>query len=250
GRLESRPYIFVMRIPVALPFHWTALLDFLRPRSVVETVGPDFYQRGDVVVRFDGEALITTGEADRVRQLFDADADSVAIDAHLARFPLLNVANNRGVRVPGAWDPFELALRAIVGQQVSVAGATTLMKRIATRHGLEPETVAKAENVGMPNARWETIRGLARAVACGDLVLARGATLDETIKALTSIKGVGPWTAHYIAMRALREPDAFPQGDLGLRKAAGNVTDRELLRLAEPWRPWRAYAAMLLWRSL
>jgi AraC family transcriptional regulator of adaptative response / DNA-3-methyladenine glycosylase II len=238
-----------MQIPVALPFHWTALLDFLRPRAVVEEIGQHHYRRGDVVVQFDGKSLITTGEPERVRQLFDADADSVAIDAHLAQFPLLNVANNRGVRVPGAWEPFELALRAIVGQQVSVAGATTLMKRIAV-HGLQPEEVAKAANVGMPNARWETIRGLARAVASGDVVLARGATLDDSIKSLTSIKGIGPWTAHYIAMRALHEPDAFPQGDLGLRKAAGNVTDRELLHMAEAWRPWRAYAAMLLWRTL
>ncbi len=236
-------------IPVRPPFHWQALLDFLRPRAVGEVVGADFYQRGDVIVRFDGTSLITNGAAERVRQLFDADADSVAIDAHLARFPILNVKNNRGVRVPGAWDPFELALRAIVGQQVSVAGATTLMKRIAA-HGLAPEAVADAPNVGMPNARWETIRGLARAVAGGEVVLARGATLEESIRMLTSIKGIGPWTAHYIAMRALREPDAFPQGDLGLRKAAGGVTDRELLRLAEPWRPHRAYAAMLLWRSL
>jgi AraC family transcriptional regulator of adaptative response / DNA-3-methyladenine glycosylase II len=232
------------------PFHWHALLDFLRPRAVVEEVGEDYYRRGDVEVRFDGSALVTSGEPERVRHLFDADADSVAIDAHLARFPILNVANNRGIRVPGAWNPFELAVRAIVGQQVSVAGATTLMRRIATRHGLQPEQLANAENVGMPNARWETIRGLARAVACGDVVLARGASLDESIKALTAVKGIGPWTAHYIAMRALREPDAFPQGDLGLRKAAGNVTERELLRLAEPWRPFRAYAAMLLWRTL
>ncbi|HKO57273.1 MAG TPA: AlkA N-terminal domain-containing protein [Thermoanaerobaculia bacterium] len=238
-----------MRIPVALPFHWTALLDFLRPRAVVEIVGADFYQRGDVIVRFDGTSLVTTGEPERVRQLFDADADS-AIDAHLERFPILNVAQNRGIRVPGAWNPFELAVRAIVGQQVSVAGATTLMRRIAQRHGLQPEQLATAENVGMPAARWETIRGLARAVSQGEVVLARGASLDESIRMLTSVKGIGPWTAHYVAMRALREPDAFPHGDLGLRKAAGKVTDRELLRLAEPWRPWRAYAAMLLWRTL
>src|ERR1051325_9903768 len=238
-----------MRIAVALPFHWTGLLDFLRPRAVGEGVGADSYQRGDVTVRFDGRALITNGDPQRVRQLFDADADSAAIDKHLERFPILNVATNRGVRVPGAWDPFELALRAIVGQQVSVAGATTLMKRIAS-HGLAPADVAKAPNVGMPAARWGTIRGLARAVACGDVVLQRGATLGDSIRMLTAIKGIGPWTAHYIAMRALREPDAFPQGDLGLRKAAGGVTDRELLRLAEPWRPYRAYAAMLLWRTL
>lgn len=238
-------------LPVRPPFDFRALLGFLRPRAVVEVVGEDFYQRGEIVVRFDGSSLLTTGEPERVRHLFDVDADSVAIDAHLAKFPMLNVASHGGVRVPGAWDPFELAVRAIVGQQVSVAGATTLMKRIATRYGLEPAALAEAkESVGMPAARWATITGLARAVASGEVKLTRGATLEDSIKALTSIKGIGPWTAHYIAMRALREPDAFPQGDLGLRKAAGVVTDRELLRLAEPWRPYRAYAAMLLWRSL
>lgn len=246
-----------MKVPVRAPFHWQALLDFLRPRAVagVEVVGEDSYRRGDVQVWFDGERLVVGGPPAlvRVRHLFDVDADAEAIAAHLSRDPLLRplVAANRGIRVPGAWDPFELAIRAIVGQQVSVAAATTLMGRIAARHGLEPERLMRAKaNVGMPAARWETICGLSRAVALGDVRLARGATLDESIAALTAVRGIGPWTAHYIAMRALREPDAFPHGDLGLRKAAGNVTERELLRRAEPWRPWRAYAAMLLWRSL
>jgi AraC family transcriptional regulator, regulatory protein of adaptative response / DNA-3-methyladenine glycosylase II len=253
-----------VKVAVRAPFHWPALLDFLRPRAVagVEVVGEDSYRRGDVEVRFDGTALLLEGTAARrlpaddvarVHHLFDVDADSAAIAHHLGRDRLLApiVAANLGIRVPGAWDPFELAVRAIVGQQVSVAAATTLMGRIAARHGLEPEGLMRARvNVGMPSARWETIRGLARAVARGDVVLARGATLDDSIAALTSVRGIGPWTAHYIAMRALREPDAFPQGDLGLRKAAGNITDRELLRRSEGWRPWRAYAAMLLWRSL
>ncbi len=246
-----------MKVPVRAPFHWHALLDFLRLRAVagVEEVGEDHYRRGDVEVRYDGEALECGSVSCRfqIRHLFDVDADSQTIARHLSRDPLLAplAAANPGIRVPGAWDPFELALRAIVGQQVSVAAATTLMGRIAARYGLVPERLMRARaNVGMPSARWETIRALSRAVALGDVVLRRGPSLEESIGALTSIRGIGPWTAHYIAMRALHEPDAFPHGDLGLRKAAGNITDRQLLRLAEAWRPWRAYAAMLLWRSL
>ena len=246
-----------MKVPVRAPFHWRALLDFLRPRAVagLEVVGEDSYRRGEVEVRFNGNALECSSVSCRfqIRHLFDVNADSNVIAAHLSRDPLLAplVSANPGIRVPGAWDPFELAIRAIVGQQVSVAAATTLMGRIASRHGLQPEGLMRARaNVGMPSARWETIRGLARAVALGEVVLRRGPTLEESISALTAVRGIGPWTAHYIAMRALREPDAFPHGDLGLRKAAGNITDRQLLRLAEPWRPYRAYAAMLLWRSL
>src|ERR1051325_9137806 len=123
-----------MRIAVALPFHWTGLLDFLRPRAVGEGVGADSYQRGDVTVRFDGRALITNGDPQRVRQLFDADADSAAIDKHLERFPILNVATNRGVRVPGAWVQFELALRAIVGERGRGGGGGRLMEESGGAH--------------------------------------------------------------------------------------------------------------------
>jgi AraC family transcriptional regulator of adaptative response / DNA-3-methyladenine glycosylase II len=105
-------------------------------------------------------------------------------------------------------------------------------------------------NPGMPQARWDAIRGLARAVARGEVTFTRGTTLDESIASLTALPGIGPWTAHYIAMRALREPDAFPHSDLGVRKAAGMISDRELLARAEAWRPYRAYATMLLWKSL
>jgi len=105
-------------------------------------------------------------------------------------------------------------------------------------------------NPGMPQVRWNTIRGLARAVARGEVTFERGATLDDSIERLVAIPGIGPWTAHYIAMRALRGPDAFPHTDLGIRKAAGMISDRELLAKSEAWRPYRAYATMLLWRSL
>jgi AraC family transcriptional regulator of adaptative response / DNA-3-methyladenine glycosylase II len=233
---------------VKLPFHWNALLDFLRSRLVPgESVVDDVYRRGDVSVRFDGRALVVNSDDPevlaRVRRLFDVDADVAAIAKHFSKdetlAPLL--ARNAGIRVPGAWDPFEVCVRAIVGQQVSVAGATTIMTRIVTRYGTSPERIARARdtNIGMPAARWETIRGVARAAAAGELTLER----------IQSLRGIGPWTANYIAMRVFRDPDAFPHTDLGIRKAMAMAPEREILARAEPWRPWRAYAAMLLWRG-
>jgi AraC family transcriptional regulator of adaptative response / DNA-3-methyladenine glycosylase II len=241
------------------PYDWTAILNFLRPRALagVETVTDDAYEREGVRVMHDAarNAVIVNDamQADRVRTMFDLDADIVAIEKHFARDPMLGplVRAHRGIRVPGTWDPFEMAIRAIVGQQISVAGATTIMARIASRHGVTPESLMRARtNPGMPQVRWNSIRGLARAVARGEVTFERGGTLDESIERLTNIPGIGPWTAHYIAMRALREPDAFPHTDLGIRKAAGMINDRELLAKSEAWRPYRSYATMLLWRSL
>ena len=241
------------------PYDWKGILDFLRPRALadIETIEADSYARGSVRVTHDpaGKTIIVSdpSEAERVRTMFDLDADIARIEKHFGRDPMLGplVRAHRGIRVPGTWDPFEMAIRAMVGQQISVAGATTLTARIASRHGIVPQTLMRARtNPGMPLSRWNAIRGLARAVARGEVTFERGATLDESIGRLTALPGIGPWTAHYIAMRALREPDAFPRGDLGLRKAAGMISDRELLARAEAWRPYRAYAAMLLWRSL
>jgi AraC family transcriptional regulator, regulatory protein of adaptative response / DNA-3-methyladenine glycosylase II len=241
------------------PFDWVAILDFLRPRAIagVETIEYDAYGRGAVRVTHNAarNAIVVNDKSAmaRVRRIFDVDADIETIEQHFARDPMLGplMRAHRGIRVPGVWDSFEMAIRAIVGQQISVAGATTLMARIATRHGITPESLMRARtNPGMPQARWNSIRGLARAVARGEMSFERGATLDESIDRLTAMPGIGPWTAHYIAMRALREPDAFPHSDLGLRKAAGMISDRELLARAEAWRPYRSYATMLLWRSL
>ena len=248
-----------MKVRYKTPFDWNAILAFLRPRTIagLETIEDAAYVRGVVRVTHDAarNAIVvnTKAEASRVRKMFDVDADIHAIERHFARDATLGplVRAHRGIRVPGAWDSFEMAIRAIVGQQISVAGATTLMARIATRHGITPQSLMRARaNPGMPQARWNSIRGLARAVARGDITFTRGATLDESIDRLTAMPGIGPWTAHYIAMRALREPDAFPHSDLGLRKAAGMISDRELLARAEAWRPYRSYATMLLWRSL
>jgi len=239
------------------PYDWNGILNFLRPRAIagVESVSEDAYEREGVRVTHSRNVVTVSdpAEADRVRAMFDVDADIAAIEKHFARDKTLGPLIRRypGIRVPGTWDPFEMAIRAIVGQQISVAGATTLMARIASRHGVTPQSLMRARtNPGMPQTRWNTIRGLARAVARREVTFERGATLDESIARLTDLPGIGPWTAHYIAMRALREPDAFPHTDLGIRKAAGMITDRELLVRAEAWRPYRAYATMLLWRSL
>jgi AraC family transcriptional regulator of adaptative response / DNA-3-methyladenine glycosylase II len=239
------------------PYDWTGILNFLRPRAIagVEMVTEDAYEREGVRVTHSRNAVITSDESQavRVRTMFDVDAEIAAIEKHFARDRTLGPLVRRfpGIRVPGTWDAFEMAIRAIVGQQISVAGATTLMARIAARHGVTPQSLMRARtNPGMPQTRWNTIRGLARAVARGEVNFERGATLDDSIANLTALPGIGPWTAHYIAMRALREPDAFPHTDLGIRKAAGMISDRELLSRAEAWRPYRAYATMLLWRSL
>jgi AraC family transcriptional regulator of adaptative response / DNA-3-methyladenine glycosylase II len=172
--------------------------------------------------------------------LFDVDADPRAIHATLAKDRMLAklLRKRPGIRVPGAWDSFELAVRAIVGQQVSVAAARTILGRIAAAHGFVPERLADATIDGMPRRRAETIRLLARAFVEEGGLPAR----------LTSIPGIGPWTEQYIAMR-LGDPDAFPSGDLILRRNAGNLTESALLRRAEAWRPFRAYGAMLLWTT-
>jgi AraC family transcriptional regulator of adaptative response / DNA-3-methyladenine glycosylase II len=249
----------MIRLHYTPPYDWRGILNFLLPRAItgVESVSEDAYEREGVRVTHDAArtAVIVSepSQVVRVRTMFDVDADIAAIEKHFARDKTLAPLVRRfsGIRVPGTWDPFEMAIRAIVGQQISVAGATTLMARIASRHGVTPQSLMRARtNPGMPQTRWNTIRGLARAVARGEVTFERGATLDESIARLTALPGIGPWTAHYIAMRALREPDAFPHTDLGIRKAAGMISDRELLAKSEAWRPYRAYATMLLWRSL
>jgi AraC family transcriptional regulator of adaptative response / DNA-3-methyladenine glycosylase II len=212
----------------------------------------------------------------RVRRLFDLDANPRIIEEHLARDPRLRpmVRRQAGLRVPGAFDGFELALRAVLGQQVSVKAASTLFGRCAAAFGESALLDAKAAPgealtffaptaarvaqaspreliaLGLTKARTETIRALARTVADGELRLEPGVDVDETIQSLQALPGIGAWTAHYIAMRALGYPDAFPHADLGLMKALGLRKPRDMLAAAEPWRPWRAYAAHHLWASL
>jgi AraC family transcriptional regulator of adaptative response / DNA-3-methyladenine glycosylase II len=191
----------------------------------------------------------------------------------LRRDPLLSrvLRQSPGLRVPGAWDGFELAVRAILGQQVSVKGATTLAGSLVETFGEKlpggieqdglthlfprPERLAHADvaSIGMPRKRGEAIRALARAVCEGSIRLTPDLALDAARESLTALPGIGPWTAEYIAMRALRAPDAFPSGDLVLRRVAAGggkpLTERALVQRSESWRPWRSYAVIALWRA-
>jgi AraC family transcriptional regulator of adaptative response / DNA-3-methyladenine glycosylase II len=201
---------------------------------------------------------------ERLRAMFDLNADwstiahSMEADPELAR----RVEASPGVRVPGCWNGFELAVRAILGQQVSVKGATTLAGRIAQTFGekftasdgltrLFPKAEVLAAvnlaNIGMPNARAETIRALARAVVEGKICFDGNVDSEPLLRRMCEVPGIGQWTAQYVAMRALGEPDAFPSGDLGLLRALGLRSARVLEQRSGKWRPWRAYAAMYLW---
>lgn len=276
------------------PYDWPALVEFLAKRAIpgVESVSTTRYSRtieidgshGFVHVSpaHDGCALHVSisfpkiaalGQiVERLRGMFDLHTNIHVIAEQFAADPVLGplVALRPGVRVPGAWDPFELAVRAILGQQVSVGAATTLAGRLVaafgttlphdqqTNHSLShvfpaPARLAEADltTIGLPKARASAITQLAATVAAQPTLLTSYRDLDDVIGRLTALPGIGPWTAHYIAMRALREPDAFPAHDLGLRhgfaRNGGSDSAAALLEAAEAWRPWRAYAAMHLW---
>ncbi len=189
------------------------------------------------------------------------------IDDHLARNGLReNVTRAAGLRVPGAFDSFELAVRAVLGQQVTVKGASTLMSRLtqafgepietghpglthvsATANRLANASVADIREIGLPGARAATIHSLATHVANGDISLESPGNVDEFRAKLLELPGFGPWTVDYIAMRAAHWTDAFPASDIALRSAMGNASPAKLTQMAEPWRPFRAYAAMRLW---
>jgi AraC family transcriptional regulator of adaptative response / DNA-3-methyladenine glycosylase II len=285
-----------LKLPIRLPFDTRSLFSFFEERALpgVETVRGTSYRRtiesrgrvGVLGLSFEEGAdfLVLTlafsagpDLLDLVRRggrIFDVDADPVAIGEVLGRDPVLAplVAARPGLRVPGAWDPFELAVRAILGQQVSVSGARTLAGRLVERFGERlpvklaedglthlfpsPAALASADlsTIGLPGSRAEAIRALARAVRDGKIDLKAPCGLADFEKRLTELPGIGPWTAQYVALRALGEPDAFPAGDLGLRRAlesAGAAIGLEALpALAERWRPFRAYATLHLWTSL
>lgn len=207
----------------------------------------------------------------RVRGLFDLDANPRLIEAHLRRSSVLRpiVQRQCGLRVLGAFNGFELALRAILGQQVTVKAATTIFGRFAAAFGeaattpyavlkfFSPgvERVADASlqqliSLGLTQKRAQTVALLAREISAGRLLLEPGAAPEQTMLQLQEIPGIGPWTANYIAMRALNHPDAFPHRDLGLMQALGLHRPKDILAAAEAWRPWRAYAALHLWASL
>jgi AraC family transcriptional regulator, regulatory protein of adaptative response / DNA-3-methyladenine glycosylase II len=200
----------------------------------------------------------------RARLVLGLDADHARIEPTLRADPLLAplVAARPGLRVAGAWDGFELAVRAVLGQQVSVAAGRALAERIAISRGVplpspagtltrlfpSAETLSAVELDGMPAARARAVRALARAVA-GGLAIDERQDRDPVRAALLGLPGIGPWTVEYVAMRALRDPDAFPASDLVLRSVLGGVDAAQAQRRAEAWRPWRAYAAMHLWTA-
>jgi AraC family transcriptional regulator of adaptative response / DNA-3-methyladenine glycosylase II len=212
------------------------------------------------------------GVVERARRLFDLGADPTRIGEQLRRDPSLAplVAALPGLRVPGAWDGFELAVRGVLGQQITVQGATTLAGRLVRAFGSErehpdgalthafptPAVMAEADlaTIGMPRARAAALRNLAAAVRDGKLRFDAALGLDEAVERICAIPGFGPWTAHYIAMRALGEPDAFPETDIGIRRALGSAAALAPVAAvrdqAEHWRPWRSYAVIYLWNSL
>ena len=285
---------FTVRLPYRQPFDYGALLEFFSARAVqgIERVEGGRYLRtvaigdehGIIDVRDACDALILQlhgietssliAGVQRVRELFDLDAPIADIHAVLSDDSDLKnlIERHPGVRVPGAWDGFELTVRAILGQQVSVKAATTLAGRIAARYGESvnvpvdgirqaPDRLfpvphrlrrARLESLGIIGSRARTIRAVASAVAEGQLHFDGAQGADEFAARLLSIKGIGEWTAQYVAMRALKNPDAFPAADLGLLRAFDvdgreRLRPTELARRAEEWRPWRAYAALLLW---
>jgi AraC family transcriptional regulator of adaptative response / DNA-3-methyladenine glycosylase II len=210
----------------------------------------------------------------RVRRVFDLAADPAVIGEHLSQDPLLApmVAARPGLRVPGGWDGFELAVRAILGQQVTVAAATHLAGKLVRAHGIalppelaspfpslthvfpRPERLAGADiaALGMPRSRALALSSLAATVIADPHIFGPACGLEQAIAKLRALPGIGEWTAQYIAMRELREPDAFPAADIGLMRALADPDGRrpvpaELVARAEPWRPWRAYAAMHVW---
>jgi AraC family transcriptional regulator, regulatory protein of adaptative response / DNA-3-methyladenine glycosylase II len=275
-----------LRLAYDGPLAWAELLAFLAPRATpgVEAVFGDAYLRtfdagGGAVgtlevrpragedalaLRLDAPAVAPLyGLVLRARRLFDLDVDPRAVARVLGKDPALraSVRARPGLRVPGAWDGFELAVRAVLGQQVTVAGATTLTGRLAEAFGapVRPSprapgltrlfptpralAAAKVERIGLPAARAEAIRRLARATLDGAVVFEPG-TCEATTDALLAIPGIGPWTCAYVAMRAFGAPDALPETDLGLRRALGTTA---VAARAEGWRPWRAYGAMHVW---
>jgi AraC family transcriptional regulator of adaptative response / DNA-3-methyladenine glycosylase II len=280
------------------PLDWEAIRDFLRMRAVpgVELVDDSAYVRTVRAGVHEGFIRVSPGKlrnslaleispslgaaasliVGRVRRLFDLDADPARIGAHLGRDPRLArlVRRRPGLRVPRAFDTAELAARAVLGQQVTVAAARTLAGRLARALGDSiqtpfasldrlwptPAQIARssaAALVAIPltRARAGALGQLMTAIAEGKLSLeetdadASEAGIERTLAKLVELPGIGPWTAHYIAMRGLAWSDAFPEGDLVLRKALGGATARACRTEAERWRPYRSYAALHLWMS-
>ncbi|HEV3035893.1 MAG TPA: AlkA N-terminal domain-containing protein [Solirubrobacteraceae bacterium] len=280
-----------LRLPYQPPLDWEVMLSYFRARAIagVEDVSEDVYRRTVMIDGDPGVIELSRGSeehlllrahlphweglihhAQRARRVFNLDADMGAVLERLGGDPLLGqlLQVRPGLRAPGAWDPFEIGVRAIVGQQVSVAAANGIIARLVARTGMAvpglrqlrlthlfpaPSDLAHADlgGLGLTAARARAVGAFARAVAAGHIDLDRSRTLEELTGSITATAGLGPWTAHYVALR-LGEPDAFPAGDLGLRRALAratgdSVTTSRAAQLAEPWSPHRAHAAAHLW---
>ncbi|QXI36486.1 DNA-3-methyladenine glycosylase family protein [Pseudomonas xantholysinigenes] len=271
------------------PYHWPSTLAFLTARCIpgIETCSDGVYRRSFVCagrhgvlearpgaclqVRLLGvDPRQVPGLIARLRRVFDLDAQPARIAAALSADALMArlLAARPGLRVPKGWEPCEQAMRTVLGQQVSVAGAMTLAARLVARHGpplrvdapllsrvfpaVETLATAELEGLGMPRARAATLSTLARALCDRPSLLQRGQALDEAVERLCLLKGIGPWSAQYLALRQLGDGDALPLGDIALIKALRlhEGPQAQLAERAQAWRPWRAYAAQHLWASL
>lgn len=299
GRRGGRPATgtVAMRLAVRTPFAGRALLDFLAYHLIpgVEVAGDGWYARtldlphGPGTVRLDvtdapeaGQTAFVTATfelhdlrdtaaaVERTRRLVDADCDPLAVADHFAGDPVIGPLARRhpGLRVPGQVDGDEVAIRTVIGQQVSVVGACTVTGRLVAEHGrpvtsaipglthLFPDAPTLAaldpEALPMPRARGRALVGLAQALASGDVALDRGPDRDDVRRALLELPGIGPWTADYVAMRALAHPDVFLPTDVGVRNALSRLGHDPAPVIAgqESWRPWRSYALMHLWNTL
>jgi AraC family transcriptional regulator of adaptative response / DNA-3-methyladenine glycosylase II len=277
-----------LRLPFRGRLDWDAMLAYLAARAIpgVEAVAGDMYRRTIVVGGSPGVLELEPGGDDhlmlrahlprweelihlveRARRIASLDADLEAAAGRLGRDRTIGplIGARPGLRVPGSWDPFETGVRAILGQQVTVAGAGTIAGRLVRRLGRPvpglrpfglthtfpaPETLAAADlgGVGLTRQRADAVRSFAQAVVEGRIRLDRSASLERLVASIGAVDGLGPWTAQYIALR-LGEQDAFPASDLGLRRALGQRSAAAVEQLAERWRPWRALAATHLWAA-
>jgi len=285
--LEAMPFQLAFRPP----YDWSSLVEFLASRGIagVEEVTGDVYRRavriergGTTHVGWIAVSPIANKPAlrvlmsssllgavapalARVKQMMDLSADPQEIAEALGPIAV----RRPGLRVPGTFDGFEVAVRAILGQQISVKAASTIAGRFAAAFGSAIETpfegvsllfprasdvaaldVERIAALGIIASRARTILALAQALVRGDISLVPGADVATTLEMLRALPGVGEWTAQYIAMRAIAWPDAFPHSDLGLKKALREQNPKRVLMAGEAWRPWRAYAAMHLWHTL
>jgi AraC family transcriptional regulator, regulatory protein of adaptative response / DNA-3-methyladenine glycosylase II len=283
-----------INLPYRPPFDWQLMLTFFQNRQIngLEKVTNTSYQRSISIDNCNGWLVITHHQnkpalqmtivlsdysylnniITRVRRMFDLDADMDLIHRQLSQHPLLEktIQQHQGLRLPGCWDIFEFSIRAILGQQISVKGATTLAKRITEKYGEQlvdlPEGIslsfpsvnallgAKYEAIGLTKTRIATLQRWVEFYHEHYESIDNYPSLEQLEKQLCEIKGIGPWTVNYLAMRGLSDPDAFPSADLGIIKAltidGQKPNNKEILQLAEQWRPWRAYACIYLWHSL